>query len=158
MEPEKLPQMVRAEIIPSDNALGFAVKIENTIVDDDIEIMSQFYDLYLYEKKIYEHTDPNAKLSVLAWTTTPWTLPSNMFLAVGNHIRYSVVYDAGAKEYFVIAENLLKSYYRNPEEYTLIKTIQGEGLVGLQYEPLFPHINNSKIDKKYKEQFFKIIP
>lgn len=158
MEPEKLPQMVRAETIPSDNTLGFAVKIENTIVDDDMEIMSQFYDLYLYEKKIYEHTDPTAKLSVLAWTTTPRTLPSNMFLAIGNHIRYSVVYDPGVKEYFVIAENLLKSYYRNPEEYILIKTIQGEGLLGLKYEPLFQHINNSKIEKKYKEQFFKIIP
>lgn len=31
-------------------------------------------------------------------------------------------------------------------------------MLGLKYEPLFPHINNSKIDKKYKEQFFKIIP
>ncbi len=158
MEPEKLPQMVRAEVITSDNTLGFAVKIENTIVDDDMEIMSQFYDLYLYEKKIYEHTDPAAKLSVLAWTTTPRTLPSNMFLAIGNHIRYSVVYDTGVKEYFVIAENLLKSYYRNPEEYILIKTIQGEGLLGLKYEPLFQHINSSKIDQKYKDQFFKIIP
>jgi len=124
MEPEKLPQMVRAEIVESDNSLGFAVKIENTIVDDDMEIMSQFYDLYLYQKRIFEHTAPDAKVSVLAWTTTPWTLPSNMFLAVGNHIRYSTIYDISVKEYFVIAENLLKQYYRDPKEYILIKTIQ----------------------------------
>ncbi|MEI6119376.1 MAG: hypothetical protein WCP92_09645 [bacterium] len=124
MEPEKLPQMIRAEIIPSDNKLGFAVNIENTIIDDDMEIMSQFYDLYLYQKRIFEKTDPDAQFSALAWTTTPRTLPSNMFLAVGKHIHYTTVYDIGAKEYFVIAENLLKQYYRSPEEYILINTIQ----------------------------------
>ena len=137
MEPEKLPQMIRAEIIPSDNKLGFAVKIENTIVDDDFEIMNQFYDLYLYYNKIFEKTDPEAPMSVLAWTTTPRTLPSNMFLAVGKHIHYAIVYDIGVKEYFVIAENLLKQYYRNPEEYILINIIQWESMVGLKYEPLF---------------------
>lgn len=124
MEPEKLPQMVWAEIIPSDNKLGFAVNIENTIVDDDFEIMNQFYDLYLYHNKLFEKTSPQAQISVLAWTTTPRTLPSNMFLAVGKHIHYSVVYDPAMKEYFVIAENLLKQYYRNPDEYMLINTIQ----------------------------------
>ena len=157
MEPEKLPQMIRAEILPSENKLGFAVKIENTIIDDDFEIMNQFYDLYLYHKRVFEKTDPAAPMSALARTTTPWTLPSNMFLAIGKHIRYSIVYDPSVKEYFVIAENLLKQYYRNPEEYVLINVIQWESMMGLKYEPLFQHINKSKIDKKYKEQFFKII-
>lgn len=158
MEPEKLPQMIRAEIIPSDNKLGFAVNIENTIVDDDFEIMNQFYDLYLYHNRIFEKTDPKAPFSVLAWTTTPWTLPSNMFLAIGKHIHYTTVYDPDAKEYFVIAENLLKQYYKKPEDYIVINTIQGEAMIGLKYEPLFQHINNSKIDQRYKDQFFKIIP
>ena len=157
MEPEKLPQMIRAEIIPSDNKLWFGVNIENTIVDDDMEIMNQFYDLYLYQKRIFEKTSPDAKFSALAWTTTPRTLPSNMFLAIGKHIHYTTVYDPNAKEYFVIAENLLKQYYRNPEEYILINTIQWEAMMGLKYEPLFQHIDKSKIDTKYKEQFFKII-
>lgn len=158
MEPEKLPQMVRAKIIESDNSLGFAVKIEETIVDDDMEIMSQFYDLYLYHHKIFEKTDPQAQMSVLAWTTTPRTLPSNTFLAVGKNIRYVTVYDPNAKEYFVLAENLLKNYFKNPEEYILIKTIEGEGITGLKYEPLFQHINNSQIAEIYKDAFFKIIP
>ncbi len=157
MEPEKLPQMVRAEIIDSDNALGFAVKIENTIIDDAFEIMNQFYDLYLYHHRIFEKVAPEAQMSILARTTTPRTLPSNMFLAVGKHIRYATVYDPGAKEYFVLAENLLKQYYRKPEEYILVNTIQGESMIGLKYGPLFEHISKSKIDKKYKDQFFTII-
>jgi isoleucyl-tRNA synthetase len=83
MEPEKHPQLIRAEIISSDNVLGFAVKIEETIIDDADEIINQFYDLYVYHHKIAQEVDnKKANLSVLAWTTTPWTLPSNMFLAV----------------------------------------------------------------------------
>jgi len=98
-----------------------------------------------------------ADVNVLAWTTTPRTLPSNMFLAVGKHIRYMMVFDKSSKEYYILAENLIKQYYKESNEYILINIIQGEDMVGLTYEPLFPYINQSKIDKKYKEQFFKII-
>ncbi len=161
-EPEKHTHTIRAEIIPSDNKLGFAVKIENTIVDDDFEIMNQFYDLYIYQKNIAQQVteiqwQERANMNVLAWTTTPRTLPSNMFLAVGKHIHYFIVFDKNSKEYYVIAENLMKQYYKDDTEYVLINIIQGETLVGRTYEPLFQHINNSKIASKYKEQFFKII-
>ena len=163
LEPEKHTHTIRAEVIPSDNKLGFAVKIENTIIDDDFEIMNQFYDLYIYHKQIAQQvTDSQGQekgdMNVLAWTTTPWTLPSNMFLAVGKHIHYVTVFDKGAKEYYVIAEKLMKQYYKDENEYILINITQGETLVGHTYTPLFQHINKSKIDKKYKEQFFKIIP
>jgi len=162
LEPEKHTHTVRAEIIPADNKLGFAVKIENTIIDDDFEIMNQFYDLYIYQKQIAQQVTQAQwtekwSMNVLAWTTTPWTLPSNMFLAVGKHIHYLIVFDKNTKEYYVIAENLMKQYYKDENEYLLINIIQGETLIGRTYEPLFQHINKSKIDKKYKEQFFKII-
>jgi len=47
-----------------------------------------------------------------------------MFLAVGKHIHYAMVYDKNSKEYYVIAEALLKQYYKNSEEYLLINIIQ----------------------------------
>lgn len=135
------------------------MKIENTIIDDDREIIHQFYDLYIYHQQIAQKIDnEKADVNVLAWTTTPWTLPSNMFLAVGKHIHYFMLFDKSSKEYYIIAENLIKQYYKNEDEYILINILQGEDLVGISYEPLFPYINQSKIDKKYKEQFFKIIP
>ncbi|HBB04492.1 TPA: hypothetical protein DCZ39_06470 [Patescibacteria group bacterium] len=56
MEPKKHAQMIRAEIIDSDNSLGFAVKIEGTIIDEDHEIIHQFYDLYVYHKNIVSQT------------------------------------------------------------------------------------------------------
>jgi isoleucyl-tRNA synthetase len=65
-----------------------------------------------------------ADVNILAWTTTPRTLPSNMFLAVGKHIRYYMVFDKNAKEYYILAEALVKQYYKNPDEYILINIMQ----------------------------------
>ncbi|MEI6773533.1 MAG: class I tRNA ligase family protein [bacterium] len=125
--------------------------------------MKNFYDIYNYVKNINKVVSEisndidNTPINVLAWTTTPRTLPSNMFLAVGKNIRYIVVFDKSTKEYYIMAENLIKQYYKHTDEYILINIIPGESLVGLGYEPIFQHINKSKIDDKYKQQFFKII-
>lgn len=135
------------------------MKVEETVIDDDFEIMNQFYDLYVYHQKIAQQVnDEKADVNILAWTTTPRTLPSNMFLAVGKHIRYMMVFDKASKEYYIVAENLIKQYYKDSGEYILINILQGENMVGLTYEPLFPFINQSKIDQKYQDQLFKIIP
>ena len=159
MEPEKHLQMVWAETIPSDNKLWFAVKIDWTLIDDDFEIMNQFYDLYIYKHNIAQQiSDEKADVNLLAWTTTPRTLPSNMFLAVWLDIHYCMVYDKSTKEYYILAESLLKNYYKNPDEYVLVNILKGKDLVGITYEPLFPYINQSVISDEYKKQFFKIIP
>jgi isoleucyl-tRNA synthetase len=81
-----------------------------------------------------------------------------MFLAVGNDITYVLVFDKNSKEYYILAENLIKNFYKKAEEYLLINTIKGKDLVGITYEPLFQHINKSNIEQIYKDQFFKIIP
>ncbi len=61
---------------------------------------------------------------LLAWTTTPWTLPSNMFLAVGNEIDYVQIFDVQTQEYYIVAEALLGSYYKNPEDYVMLYKLQ----------------------------------
>jgi len=55
LEPEKHTHTIWAEIIESDNSLGFAVKIDETIIDDEYEITHQFYDLYVYHHKIAQN-------------------------------------------------------------------------------------------------------
>jgi isoleucyl-tRNA synthetase len=82
MEPKKATHIERVETIESDNSLNMALKIENTIIDDSEEIINQFYDLYIYSQNIPQQTSKDCPVNVLAWTTTPWTLPSNSFLAV----------------------------------------------------------------------------
>ncbi|MDR1009240.1 MAG: class I tRNA ligase family protein, partial [Rickettsiales bacterium] len=73
-------------------------------------------------------------LTLLAWTTTPWTLPSNMFLAVGPEIEYSV-FDNG----LVLATSRVEAYRRELGEAKLERIMLGRELAGLKYKPLFQY-------------------
>ncbi len=73
---------------------------------------------------------------LLAWTTTPWTLPSNLALAVGDDIDYVEVEDGGHR--YVLAEARLAAYQRELGEATVVGTLKGRELAGHSYTPLFP--------------------
>ncbi|MCK9467032.1 MAG: class I tRNA ligase family protein [Candidatus Absconditabacterales bacterium] len=157
MEPDKTTHFQRAEIIDFDNELKMAIKIENTIIDDVEEIINQFYDLYTYKNNFAGQVKADKDINILAWTTTPWTLPSNSFLAVGAQISYVLVFDKPSQEYYVIAEKLLSKYYKDKNEYLLINKFSGEDMIGIFYKPLFEYINQSDISDEYKKQYFQII-
>ncbi len=158
MEPDKITQLQWAEIPESENEIWMEVKIDWTIMNDPNEIISQFYDLYVVHNELWSKMHADAPIYALAWTTTPWTLPSNSFLAVGPEIDYSMVYDKESHEYYVLAEALLKKFYKNPEDYILVNRIKGSKLVWTFYIPLFEYINNSKLPDEYKERYFQMIP
>ncbi len=85
---------------------------------------------------------------ILAWTTTPWTLPSNLALAVGNDIEYVKVKDND--EYYILAKERLSAYYRSEEEYEIVQTFKGRELLGLKYEPLFPYFKEKEKEGAYR--------
>ncbi|RUS48416.1 isoleucine--tRNA ligase [Cohnella sp. AR92] len=72
----------------------------------------------------------------LAWTTTPWTLPGNVALAVHPDIEYVRVKQDG--EVYILAGTLADKVLKG--EYETLGTVKGSELVGLEYEPLFPYI------------------
>ncbi|HKW58147.1 MAG TPA: class I tRNA ligase family protein, partial [Candidatus Dormibacteraeota bacterium] len=76
--------------------------------------------------------DPST--SILAWTTTPWTLPGNVALAVGNDIDYIKVKEGD--EYLILAEARLAILKEPPD---VVERMKGSELVGLEYEPLYPY-------------------
>ena len=78
---------------------------------------------------------------ILAWTTTPWTLPSNVALAVNANETYARV-SCGA-DVFIMAQGLLGSVLT--EEYEVLETMSGADLQGMEYEPLFPF---ATVDRK----------
>ncbi len=78
----------------------------------------------------------------LAWTTTPWTLPSNLGLALGRDITYATVQDG--QERYIMAEERLGAYYKNPSEYEVVSRLKGSELEGTAYEPLFPFFSGLK--------------
>jgi len=75
--------------------------------------------------------------AALVWTTTPWTLPSNLAICAGPDIDYVAVRDADSGDVFVLAEARLDTYYKKPEQYELLKKLKGAELAGVSYEPLF---------------------
>ncbi len=89
---------------------------------------------------------------ILAWTTTPWTLPGNVALAVGENIDY-VKIQIGS-EFFFLAKERLSII---AEEYKITEEVKGAGLVGLEYEPLYPFLQTNitdaernKLEKAYR--------
>lgn len=85
---------------------------------------------------------------ILSWTTTPWTLPGNVALAVGEDVKYQIVHIKDTGENFILAENLLDSVLNT--EYEIFNTINGKDLVGIEYEPLFKIKAFEKSETAYK--------
>jgi isoleucyl-tRNA synthetase len=92
---------------------------------------------------------------IIAWTTTPWTLPGNVALAVGEKIDYVKIEKDG--ELLILAKARLSVV---EGEYKIIKEFKGKDLVGLEYEPLYPYLQNtiSEIEKPKLEKAFKVYP
>ncbi len=75
--------------------------------------------------------------NLLAWTTTPWTLPSNLALAVAPDVDYVRV--RHNDKVFVLAEARLSAYAKELDEAEVLGTVRGSQLVGQSYTPLFPY-------------------
>lgn len=90
----------------------------------------------------------------VAWTTTPWTLPSNLALAVNPELEYVKIFDEDRKKYFILLEVLIKTLYKKPAgaHFKVVEKISGKKLVGLQYVPLFDYFY-----EEFKDRAFRVI-
>ena len=77
-----------------------------------------------------------------AWTTTPWTLPSNLAVCVGDEIDYVLVRDESTAKNIYFAEELLTHY----GDFEILERVKGSDLVGLQYEPLFDYFTDQQTE------------
>jgi len=94
---------------------------------DDMAVTVRFRDL----------ADP--KRSFLAWTTTPWTLPSNLALAVGPDIDYVLV-EIAPDDLVWLAKDRLEAFKKFlPENPQIVEQVKGSALAGKRYQPLFPY-------------------
>jgi isoleucyl-tRNA synthetase len=79
----------------------------------------------------------DAALSLWIWTTTPWTLPSNLAVAVGPDIDYAVFESGGRR--VILAEGMTGAYEKELAAYQQVGLVKGAELVGRTYRPLFPY-------------------
>ena len=85
---------------------------------------------------------------LLVWTTTPWTLPSNLMIAVGEDIDYVVMQEGD--EQYILASALKGKYKQQLANATEVGVIKGKELVGLSYEPMFPYFKDLKAKGAFK--------
>lgn len=85
---------------------------------------------------------------LLIWTTTPWTLPGNLLVAVGKDFEYVEV-DYKGKRY-IVGKDLVESIFK--DGYEIVRTFKGSELIGKEYEPLYPYYS-----EKVKEGAFKVV-
>ena len=89
------------------------------------------------------------KIYILAWTTTPWTLPGNLALAVGENIDYVLV---KSTNYYILAKDRVEEIFKD-QKYEVIKELKGKDLLDIEYAPIFD-LKNEKI--KASDKFYKI--
>ena len=111
---------------------------------------------------------PKENLYILAWTTTPWTLPSNTALCVGPKIDYVAV--KGQNPYtqqeavYIVAENLVSAHFKAEEgkELEILWKGKGSELVGIKYQQLMPWVKPCAIEGGKpvvkEDEAFRVIP
>lgn len=80
----------------------------------------------------------------LAWTTTPWTLPSNLGLTVNPKLKYVFVKDKKDGVVYLMGKDVIKTFYKDDSEYKIEKEVFGKELEGKEYEPLFDYYKGQK--------------
>ena len=82
--------------------------------------------------------------SLLAWTTTPWTLPSNLGLCVHPDFDYIKIHDETRNENFILFEGLLTTLYKDPKKakFKKVATYKGDEMKGWRYQPLFDYFTD----------------
>ncbi|RYE17412.1 MAG: isoleucine--tRNA ligase, partial [Sphingobacteriales bacterium] len=134
----------------------------------DTSIVAQFHVKQDQEHALAQQLFANAEgdLAILAWTTTPWTLPSNSALAVGEKVEYVQVNTFNQYTYapvsVVLAKELVKKYFKPEAEnasfadykggdklipWAIKNSFKGKELVGLKYHQLMPYVTNADLEQ-----------
>ena len=108
------------------------------------------HELRMDDDVYTDRTDPSVTVRfkletgewILAWTTTPWTLPSNLAVAVGPDITYVTVETEDGERY-ILAKNRLKSYQKELAGAKTVAEEKGRDLLGRRYTPLFDYLTDT---------------
>lgn len=91
--------------------------------------------------------------SLLVWTTTPWSLPSNLAICVHPTFKYLKIHDvASGNNYIVMEKRLSMLYKKDNQQYTVLDTYVGSDMKGWKYVPLFDYFH-----QEYKETAFRVV-
>ncbi len=123
------------------NQPGCYKNVKDTSVTAQFEIIKDKNSEFIFN---------NNNVYFIAWTTTPWTLPSNTALALGEKINYVKIktqnpYSKETVE-VIMARDLIDNYFSNKSEYKIMQTYLGHELLNLKYKQLMPYAKPKKGD------------
>ncbi|KAI9931933.1 hypothetical protein ASPWEDRAFT_110543 [Aspergillus wentii DTO 134E9] len=97
-------------------------------------------------------SDPET--SLLAWTTTPWTLPSNLGLCVNPGFEYIKIHDEASGKNYILLESLLRTIYKDPKKakFKIVDRFKGSDMKDWKYEPLFDYFL-----EEFKDHGFRVL-
>ncbi len=121
------------KIVPYSPALQTALS--------NFEAGQNYQDIQDPAITILFRTKKDANTYLAAWTTTPWTLPSNLSLCVHPEIEYVKIKDLEKNIFIIMAKGRLEAY-KKVLKYEEIETMTGAQLKGTEYEPLFPYFSD----------------
>jgi isoleucyl-tRNA synthetase len=126
----------------AENILGYTLKSTNGTVIDEISTLIRTYDthvLYQIEKGVDTSTIDNY---IIAWTTTPWTIPAHMSMALNQNLAYSrVLFE---ENYYILATARVETVFKG-KEFEIAESFMGKDLIGLKYKAPF-NFYQGKVD------------
>ncbi|MBN3308685.1 SYIC protein, partial [Amia calva] len=94
--------------------------------------------------------EEDESVCLVAWTTTPWTLPSNLALCVNPEFTYVKLKDHAAEKVYILMEARIAALYKSESEYTVLDKFPGKTLKGKKYKPLFDYFTKCKDDGAFR--------
>lgn len=107
-------------------------------------------------KTFADASTADGKTFFLAWTTTPWTLPSNLGLCMGPEIDYVKILDKPTGDFYIVAESRLHAYYKDENDYEVVYKKKGADFAGVKYEPLFPYFSSLAVKEDGSDGAFRV--
>jgi len=129
--------------------LAYCPRCETPIANSEIAMDNSYKDITDISVYVKFRLINESNTYLLAWTTTPWTLPGNTAIAVGEEINY-VKIKIGDEFYYLAKDRL--SIVKT--EYKIVEELKGKNLIGLSYEPLFDYYKN--VETLNKENIWKV--
>lgn len=130
----------KGKIYDGEKILVYCTKDATPISKSEVAMENSYQmitdpSVYVYFKLV------DSDEHVLAWTTTPWTLPANVAVAVNADVEYSLIEYKNTTFYIATdaIERVMQDEQHNKLEYNVVKKVTGSELVGRKYEPLFEH-------------------
>ncbi|MFA5791938.1 MAG: class I tRNA ligase family protein [Candidatus Paceibacterota bacterium] len=144
--------------------LAYCPRCETPIANSEIAMDNSYKDITDISVYVKFKLKPGQKFGkdretkdsayLLAWTTTPWTLPGNTAIAINKNINYTALRIKGIPELLIVASDCIKNVFKDKEIEIAHDDMKGGDLVGLSYEPVFSYYKN--VEMPNKENIWKV--